>query len=158
MHEGCRYKLQSICARDLEYKTSTSTVRIEMIQVEICPVRALAALIKARKDFKGTMFTITVEQARKVLQVLAAHVTGLLRAGFGLHSLRSGAACSADEAGVNLTSIVFLGRLRSAAVLCYLRSGLMQYHNGRHDGAEVLLGKRAGQGTRKGETRGAMRL
>lgn len=138
-------------SRFFVYKTTTSSVRIEVGRssaFDICPVTALCELIQCRVGaLQGPMFRVSVEHARKVLQVLAAHVFGKSVKHFGLHSLRSGAACSADESGVNLARIMFMGRWRSAAVLAYLR--------GDKDGASALLlkGKRQGHGSRVGETR-----
>lgn len=140
------------------YKTMTSSVKIVMKRahmVDICPVRALTEWVRRvvlRRDLSGPLFTLKVDQARKLLKCLAAHALGKSEADFGLHSLRAGAACSADEAGLNLATIMFLGRWRSAAVLAYLRSA--------HDDAGVMLlkGAHKGQDTKKGETRFALQM
>ena len=142
-------------SRFVVYKTSTSTVRIERklaARTDVCPVRSLLELLEHKRKYTGPVFRVSVEQARKALQFCAESVTKQPASGSGLHSLRAGAACSADEAGVNLASIMFLGRWLSAAVLCYLRSQV--------DGAKVLLlkGSYKGQGTRRGETRSGLRL
>lgn len=136
-------------------KTSASTVTLVLDAVEasdpafaISAVRRLSALLlRQHGDISGSVFRITMEHARNVLQVLAARVFGRVQSDFGLHSLRSGAACSADEQGVGLARIMFMGRWRSAAVLSYLRADA--------DGASALLlkAKRPGQDSRLGEVR-----
>lgn len=143
-------------SRHFVYKTMTTSVQIVMDRASnegVCPVKAIAQLVVNRKGhLKGAIFRVSADQARKVLQVLAAHVSGKEPKSFGLHSLRSGAACTADESGVNMAKIMFMGRWRSAAVLAYLR--------GDADGASALLlrGHRPGQGTRRGEVRVGLTL
>lgn len=138
------------------YKTMTTSVQIVMDRSSnntICPVKAVSLLVVNRKEhLAGAVFRISTEQARKVLQILAACVSNKALKDFGLHSLRSGAACSADEAGVNMAKIMFMGRWRSSAVLAYLR--------GDADGSSALLlrGKRPGHGTQGGETRVGLTL
>ena len=138
------------------YKTMTSSVRLEVsrsFEYDICAVSALSALIANKHSaLVGSIFSVKVEAARKVLQVLASDVFKLHKNAFGLHSLRSGAACSADEAGINLARIMFMGRWRSAAVLAYLR--------GDKDGASTLIlkAKRQGQGNVGGESRKGLNL
>jgi integrase len=136
-------------------KTSGTTVHLDLAAMTssaplfrtsaVARLSKLISLKRARLD--GAVFSISVEQARKVLQCLAGKVFGKPARSFGLHSLRSGAACSADEDGQGLARIMFMGRWKSAAVLAYLRADA--------DGASALLlrAQRPGQGTAAGETR-----
>jgi integrase len=155
--EGGIAKVQvSLCTSQFAVqKTSTTSVHLVVEKVAsteetkaLCTVARLSKLTLVRKGaLEGKLFSITAEQARKVLQVLAARVFGKPQRSFGLHSLRSGAACTADEAGTGIARIMFMGRWRSAAVLAYLR--------GDADGASALLlrGNRPGAGTAAGEVR-----
>jgi integrase len=157
VEEGVIAKIQvSLCTSQfVVQKTSATTVHLVVERIaaaegtrQLCTVARLSKLIVVRKGaVEGKLFSITVEQARKVLQVLAATVFGKPASSFGLHSLRSGAACTADEAGKGIARIMFMGRWRSAAVLAYLR--------GDADGASALLlrGNRQGAGTAAGEIR-----
>lgn len=157
LRDGTVHKMQ-ISLRTSQFeirKTETSTVHLVLEAVgreeplfQISAVYRLSKLlVLCKPQLQGRVFSITVEQARKVFQVLAAAVFRVAPASFGLHSLRSGAACSADEAGKGIARIMFMGRWRSAAVLAYLRAD--------NDGASALLlkGKRPGQDTARGERR-----
>lgn len=152
-----RVKAMQISLRTSQFevqKTSSTTVHLVIdaadqgVDQAISAVTRLSALVALNSDhLEGKVFQATVENARKCLQILAEAVFGKAAHGFGLHSLRSGAACSADEAGDGIARIMFMGRWRSAAVLAYLR--------GDADGASALLlrGNRPGQGTQQGEYR-----
>lgn len=136
-------------------KTSTSTVHLILNKLDrgdanyaTCAVMRVCTLLLHREQHpEGKLFRISEEDARKSLKILAAYVFQLDARKFGLHSLRSGAACTADEAGAGIARIMFMGRWRSAAVLAYLR--------GDADGASALLlrGRRPGQMTAQGEYR-----
>ena len=106
----------------------------EATDKNLCPVHALHAFVIMRPKHQGILFChfdgtpLTKFQFGAVLQKALVQA-GLEGQHFRTHSFRTGAATTAFEYGVPLSSIPDLGRWRSQAVLTYIRPDTLPTEN-----------------------------
>lgn len=111
------------------YKTHANATIFRFVEQQglVCPVAAIQAWrshVGLSAVGANPVFSVPIERSRGLLQqVASAALRNSQPSDFGLHSLRAGGASDAEDKGMSLSQIMFMGRWRSPTVLIYLRSG-----------------------------------
>jgi hypothetical protein len=85
-------------------------------------------MLSTQGELPSLVFPWSVDQCRRDFKEIAHKVLKCAQRDIGLHSLRAGAASDAEEQGLTLSDIMFMGRWRSPTVLVYLRNGQKKAH------------------------------
>ena len=103
------------------------TLYIGSTRLRICPVTAVLAYLEIRPKSQGPLFLHADGSPLTRSQLIAEVWSALQGSGLDLswytgHSFRIGATTSAAQAGLSDPLIQILGRWRSSAFQCYLRT------------------------------------